>query len=465
MTPLQILLIVRARFWVVLITLLVTVCVGFAASLLVPKRYAASISVLVDIRSPDPVSAIIDRGTMMSPNLLAAQFDIIKSGRVAQKVVAALKLGEDPAIREAWTKATGGKGSLVEWLAALMQKRVSVKPSLGGTIISIEYEADDPVFAAAAANAFGQALIETNIELKVDQARQYSRWFGEQSQLLRENLEKAQSKLAAFQQEKGIIAKDERLDAATIKLQDLSTRLTIVQAQTAEAVSKQRSGSAGDTLPEIAQNPLIATLKTDIVRQEVKLDELASSLGRNHPQVQRAETELATLKRRIDIETQNIMSGFSAMRSFGRGNEADLKAAIEAQQKKVLLLKSARDQLAILQRDVDAAQTSYDAVTKRFAQISLESQANQTNVSVFAAAFPPTAPSGPDFLRIMLVAVALGALLGAGAAVGLETLDPRIRSADDVIEMLDFPVLGVIPHVKMPRRVAASGRVAALALR
>jgi chain length determinant protein EpsF len=462
MTAFQILLILRARFWLVLIVLAATVGVGFGASLLLPKKYTASAAVLVDVRSPDPVSSIIDRGTTPPPILLAAQVDIVKSARVARKVVTMLKLNEDPAVRDEWTKATDAKGSLEEWLVELMQKRLSIKPSLSGAVVAIEYEAKDPGFAAAAANGFAQAWIETNIELKVDQARQYSRWFGEQGQLLRENLEKARSRLSEFQREKGIVARDERLDAETIKLQDLSARLTVVQTQTAEAAGKQRSGSAGDTLPEVAQNPLIVPLKADIVRQEARLDELAGNLGRNHPQYQSAAAELAALKRRVETETQRIVSGFSAMRASSRGSEVELKAAIEAQQRKVLLLKTARDQLAALQRDVDAAQASYDAVERRYAQISLESQANQSNVFVFSAAVPPTAPSSPNLLRIMLGAVLLGALFGAGAAIGLETLDPRIRSADQVVEMLQFPVLGVIPHFEKPRRVAAPSRLAAL---
>jgi succinoglycan biosynthesis transport protein ExoP len=465
MTALQILLILRARYWLVLFALVATVGVGLAVSLMLPKKYTASTSVLADVRSPDPVSAIIDRGTILPPNLLITQIDIIKSDRVARNVVTALKLGENPAVKEAWTKATGGKGSLDVWLAAPLQKKLSVKPSVGGTIITIDYEADDPDLAAAMANAFAQALIDINIELKIDQARQYSRWFGEQSQLLRENLEKAQSRLSAFQQEKGIVAKDEKLDAEMTKLEQLQARLNIVEVQAAETVSKQRSGSAGDALPEVAQNPLIAALKADIVRQEVKLDEIASTMGRNHPQYQRTEAELASLKRRLDIETRNIMSGFSAMRAIGRDNQAELKSAIQAQQKKVLMMKSGRDQLAVLQRDVDAAQTSYDAVNKRFAQISLESQANQTNVSVLTAAFPPTAPSSPDILRIMLTAVVVGALLGAGAAVGLEMLDRRVRSVDDVVEMLQLPVLGVIPRIEKPRRLAVLSRMETLALR
>src|SRR3979490_68688 len=102
MTALQILLILRARFWLVLIALVVAVGIGLAVSLLLPKRYTASPSVLADMRA-DPVSAIIDRGTLLPPNLLIAQIDIIKSDRVARKVVAALKQVSNTADQEAWT--------------------------------------------------------------------------------------------------------------------------------------------------------------------------------------------------------------------------------------------------------------------------------------------------------------------------------------------------------------------------
>lgn len=465
MTALQLLLALRARLWLLALVLVATASAGFALTQVLSKRYTASAVVLVDVRSPDPVASIIDRGTTPAPSLLAAQVDIARSARVARKVVAALKLAEDPAVKEEWARATGGQGSLEEWLVSVMRERMSVKPSVSGAVVAVEYEAKDPTFAAAAANAFALAWIETNVDMKVDQARQYTAWFKEQSETLRDSLEKARARLSDFQREKGITARDERLDAETIKLQDLSARLTIVQTQTADAVGKQRSGSAGDTLPEVAQNPLIVALKADVVRQEARLDELAGNLGRNHPQYQSAAAELAALKRRIDAETQRLVGGFSAMRVSGRGSEAELRAAIEAQQKRVMQLKGARDQLAALQRDVDAAQASYDAVDRRFSQLSLESQAKQSNVSVFSTAIPPTTPSSPNFVRIMLGAILLGALLGAGAAVGLEMLDPRVRSPEEVVAMLQFPVLGVIPHVDKPRQLTPPPRLAALKLK
>ena len=99
--------------------------------------------------------------------------------------------------------------------------------------------------------------MDTTIELKVQPAKQYAAWFGTQGKELRDELEKTQTKLSEYQQAHGIVASDERLDSETAKLNELSTQLTLVLTQTADAQSKQRSGSASDTLPELVQNGLI----------------------------------------------------------------------------------------------------------------------------------------------------------------------------------------------------------------
>jgi polysaccharide biosynthesis transport protein len=452
MNFMQLLLILKARFWLALLVLIATVGITLAVSFMLPKKYMASTSMLVDVRSPDPISAIIDRGVILPPNL-TTQIDVIKSDRVARKVVAALRLDQNPVVRQQWIEATGGRGRLDVWLAELLQKRLSVKPSRDSMIITIEYEGADPSFAAAVANAFAQAYIDVNIELKVEPARQYAGWFAQQSKLLRENLEKTQTTLSAYQQEKGIVARDEQLDAETAKLNDLTAQLTVVQAQTADAQSKQRSGSAASALPEVAQHPLITGLKADIARQEAGLQQIGGELGRNHPSYQRLATQIAALKQQLEIETRHITSGFSASRGVGKDKEAELRAAIEAQKLKLLQIKSERDELAVLQRDVDAAKKTYEAVAARFTQASLESQATQTNVSVLTPAVAPIEPSSPNILRFTFAAILIGTLLGAAAAYVLEMADRRIRSVEDLAAMLQLPVLGVIERAGSRRRL------------
>jgi chain length determinant protein EpsF len=456
MNPKQLLLILLARYKVALLSMLAVVAAMQAANWWLPKRYSATTTLVVDVRSPDPVTA------MLAPLNVSTQVEIVNSSRVAQRVVRDLRLYESPTLKGQWLESTQGKGSLEPWLADLLKKRLSVQPSRDSTIISISFTAADPVFAATVANAFAQAYIDTTIELKVEPARQYARWFGEQGKVLREELEKAQARAAAFQQVKGIPPGDEQLTTETARLKELVQQLATVQAQVAGVQSRQRTVNAPDTLQEVMQSPLIAGLKADIARQEAKLQEIALNLGKNHPQYQRMESEIAALRKQVEVETRHITRSLTTTRMVGKDTEKELIAAIEAQKARLLELKGVHDQLAVLQRDVDAAQAAYDAVVRRFSQASLESQATQANVSVLTTAAEPFEPLTAKLLSNPWITIALGILAGIGAAIALEMLDKRVRSVQDLTEMLQLPVLGVIQNGKRPRRLAVAHRSTAL---
>lgn len=453
MNPLQILLILRAHWKVALGVAFATVALTLVVTLLLPKKYTATTSVLVDIKSPDPVAALI------MPASLSTQLDIITSQRVALKVIRTLGLAESPAVRAQWVEATDGKGTVEAWLADLLLRGLAVTPARESNIVGISYTGAEPTFAATVVNGFAQAYIDVTIELKVEPARQYARWFGEQGKAMRENLEKAQATLSAFQREKGIVGRDEQLDVETTKLANLSAELVRVQSEINSVRSKQQSGSAGDMLPEVTSNPVVAGLRSDINRQEARLQETGLNLGNNHPQYLRMQSELSALKQKLEAEMRRVTGGFSASRTVGTDSEGALRAAIEAQKKKLLEIRTQRDELAVLQRDVDAARSAYDTVTRRFTETDLTSQSTQANVTVLTPALVPLEPSFPKPLpKTMAMAAALSIVFGAGAAFLLEMLNRRIRSSNDLTEALSLPVLGVIARARPRRRVFAFWR-------
>ena len=435
----QVLLILRARYLVVLLTLVATVAVTVAVSLLLPKQYTATTSLVIDVKSPDPIAGLVLPALMM-PGYMATQVDIIASDRVAQRAIRLLKLDQSPTVRADWQEATEGKGSVVSWLAALLQKRLDVKPSRESNVIAINYKAADPTFAAAVANGFAQAYIDTTIELKVEPAKQYAAWFEKQSGELRERLENAQSRLSEYQQKAGIVATDERLDFENQKLNELQAHLVMAETQSADASSKQKSGSS-DSLQDVMQSPIVTQLKVDIARLDSRLKELAGNLGTNHPQYQRQQAEVASLRDRLAQETQQITSALGTTSRVSKGKEAELRAAIDSHKRRILKLRQERDEAMVMQREVDAAQRAYDTVSQRSAQTSLESQVTQTNVSVLTAAEPPLEPSSPKLVLNTLLSVLLGTLLGIGGAMILELLDRRVRSRDDMELALELPVL------------------------
>lgn len=446
------LLILLARRKVIVLTLLGVVAVTVAVSLLLPKQYTATASVVLDVKSPDPILGAILPAQAL-PGYMATQLDIIQSDRVAQRVVKMLKLDQNSTARGQWEEETEGKGTIESWLGNLLQKKLDVKPSRESSVINISFRGVEPQFAADVANAFARAYISTNLELKVDPAKQFASWFDDRTKALRENLEKSQAKLSAYQREKGIVAVDERLDVENARLLELSSQLVAIQGQKAESQSRQRQASGdAQTLPEVLQNPLIQGLKVDVSRQEGKLKDLAAQYGKNYPQLQRAEAELQSTREKLQTEIRRVADGVGTANRVNVQRESEIRAALDAQRTKVLEIKKNRDEISVLQRDVEAAQRNYDVVTQRLAQTSLESQTQQTNVVVLTPATEPIEPSFPKLLLNTVMAIFVGAMLGVGLALVLEMFSRRVRSVEDLTEGLGLPVLSVIDARDAPRR-------------
>lgn len=442
MTFQQFLLILWARRKLTLYTLGATVLSTLAVSLIMPKEYTATTSVIIDVKSPDPIAGLILPG-LVAPGYMATQIDIIQSQRVATRVVKMLGFDTNPLAVEKWKDATDGEGSIETYYAETLQKKLDIKPSRESNVIDIGFSGNDPAFATAVANAFAKAYIDTTIDLRVEPARQYSAWFDERQKAMRANLEKAQARLSAYQQEKGIVVTDDRLDSETGRLNELTAQLAAAQAQRAETASRQKSGSS-ETSQDVLQNPLIQSIKADLARSEAKLSELNNNLGKNHPQVQQLEAQIAGIKQQLKDEIVRISNGAVAANRQSAQKEEELKTAIEAQKQRVLQLKSERDELAVLVKDVDNAQRAYEAVSARVSQTNLESQSQQTNVLVLSPATEPTKASKPKVFLNLLVSIFLGSILGVGAALASELFDRQVRDAADLNVLDGIPLLGIL---------------------
>lgn len=464
MTFAQFLSILRARKWAALLVFALVVVTTVVVSLLLPKQYTGSASVVIDIK-PDPISATVFQG-MTTPGFMATQVDILGSERVALRVIRDLKLTENAAIREQWQQDTGGEGTIEQYLVQFLQKYLDVKPSQQSNVISIEYKSPSPQFAAALANAFAQSYISTTLELRSDPAKQFNSFFQAQVKDARDSLERAQQKLSAFQQEKGIIVTDERLDIENARLAELNSQLTQSQGISAESSSRQvqAQGNQSDRLQEVLNNPLISGLKADLTRNEARLQELAQRLGDNHPQVQESRANIAELRSKIEAETRRVTSGVTVSNTINKAREGQVRAALDAQRTKMLEMKAVRDEGMVLQREVENAQRVFDSLVARQNQSALEAQNNQSYASVLTIAQPPTKHSSPKIFLNTILAVFLGTLLAVGVALLMELTDRRVRNPEDVVAALGLPVLGSlpVPNAKRynPARPAALGLAA-----
>src|SRR6266850_833434 len=446
----------RVRWRLAVGILLGTVAIAVPVILMLPKQYTASTSLGVETKSPDFIT------TLLMPTNLASQEEIIRSERVTRQVIRTLGFDIDPGLRQTWQQVSG-RGRYEEWLAEVMQRRLTVTPSRrGDNMITIQYRSPSPAEAAAVANAYARHYAEAAIEMKVEPARQYARWFGEQNKKLRADFEAAQARLSAFQREKGIGVRDENLGAEAERLANLAAQLTAAQTVAVDAKGKLQTG--GDALPEVMQNTVIQGLRAEILRQEAKLRDAGANLGANHPQYRAMQAEVAELKVRLEAETRHVVRSVSTTRALSGDKERELKTALEAQRKKLLAMRADRDLLAVLERDVEGAKQAYETAERRFTQVNLESQATQSNVFLIRPAIEPLEPSFPKVKLYILASILFGALLGVATAHALETLDRRVRCVDDVAGLMRMRVLSVVERDASPGTLALQRRNAPLAL-
>jgi chain length determinant protein EpsF len=450
----QVLLTLRARIGMVLATFALLTFAAVAITLALPKQYTATASVFVDIKPLDPIAGVVLPGSVLLSSLLATQVDILLSQRVAIAVVKNLKLDQEQTTREEFVD-TGGAGSIEVWLADRLLKKLEVRPSRDSSVINIGFTARDRNLAPTIANAFAQAYIDTNLEMKVEPARQYALWFDQRSKVLRDRVEQAQSRLSEHQRKAGIVATDERLDIETARLAELSNQDITLQAQSTESRSRHKVAGAGsvETLSEVLSHSLVQSLKADVIRAEAKLQELEAQLGQNHPQVERAKAELEALRRKLDAEIAKVVSGIGTSNRVNQVRESEIRKRLDAQRDKVMGMKEEREKLILLQMDVESAQKAYDAVAARYIQTSLESQNNQSNVNLLNPAVEPHRHSRPSLLLNTAVGAVLGIMLGIALALMRENYDRRIRSEKDLIAFPELPFLGRISAETEPRRM------------
>lgn len=446
MTLRHFLAILRARAWLAVAILLATVSVAVAVAVAMPRKYTATATLIVDANRPDPLAATSYYNNASS-SFLSTQMDVMRSERVALDVVDKLPPAVDAALREAWMSATEGRDDRRVWTAQALQKSLDVSLARDSDVVAIRFTAQEPALAAQLANAFAQAYLDVSVALRVDPARQYSTLFESRARTVRGDLEKSQARLAAFQRDNGIVVSDDRLDIENARLGELSSQLTAIQALVAESGSRQAQaqGGSADRMPEVMVNPMLASMNTELLRAESRLQDLNVRLGESHPQVQEARSNIALLRQRMDVETRRVTGGMTVVNSINRQREAELRGSLEAQRTKVLRLKSVRDEGMVLLRDVESAQRAYEGVLARLNQSSLESEATQGQARMLAQATMPLKPSSQRVLFSAALSVAVGLVIALGAVVLLEWLDPRIRTAESCAELLGVKLLGVLP--------------------
>lgn len=454
--------IVRYRWRLVVACCAVFAILALAYVALVPRTYSATASLLLDTGAPDPMSeAGATEGPSDNRTIVATQADLVRSPRVAGQAAIVSGLAKDPRYVERWREDVGDKQSYDDWITEEMSEALTVAPGRDTNVLLITAKARTSRDAAAIANGFARASVESQYRLRTEPAKAYAVWLENRLTSARTDVVTAQKRLSQFVKKSGLTSED--LSSEGNQMSDVATQLAAAEARAAAARQPDFAGAQGRGDAEKSET--IQRLRAQVAERNAKLSELGAVFGPEHPDVKRTRAEVATLESRLASEVAGAASTFSAARgaeaAAGRAaasaSEARLRGLAAEQRSRMLRMGTSLAEHQRLRNEFEDAQRTFNDLSQRLNRMRLQAAVPLASVQVLDTAAAPLVPSNPNVPLTMALAIVLGAIIGALAAIWLEWRDPRVRSRGGLVRMLGVPVVGVIALPRPPQRRLAGG--------
>jgi uncharacterized protein involved in exopolysaccharide biosynthesis len=454
----QVLAVIKNRIWLIILIPAISAPVAILATGLMPPQYAASATVLLDIRRPTEGSLsgeLLPAG--LAESYIATQVGVINSQPVAIRAVRILGLA---AIDE-WQTAYRESGDFLDetgfedWAGSILRDGVSVQPRKNSRLIDIWVAGPDPSFVAATANAFADAYRETTRDMLSSPASETRSSISNKLNNLRAELEQAQANLSRFQTRTGIFATDERIDIETARLSELSNQILAAESSARFAVSREalldeaiNKGKPIDSLPEILSNATIQSLKKSLAEKESELVKMSDQLGTQHPARKTLTAQVLQLREALEVEIRIVAEGIRNEAVLARSQVASVRQSESEQRGLVQDLRAARDALPPLLQQVSTAGENYNRALEAYGQYDMQISLSQTDVTIFELARAPSTPIGPSKAKNALLALIMGGVLGIVLAFVWELIRPRILSKEDLLNMSPLPYPREIPKAR-----------------
>lgn len=259
--------------------------------------------------------------------------------------------------------------------------------------------------------------------------------------IAKEEMETAENKLQAYQQEKGIYSPNDQTKALVDKLDDYDKKIAQLEAQEQANSAKLQDVTGqleqqNSSLLEynISDNDAIMNLRTSIVNKQVELVGLQQRYTEEHPDVIRTREELAELKKSLDREIQSAVNSKSATLTPVQGNllmekvqtetaEAVTSASLDALKAKqqeaegdMSTLSADSVEYMRLLRDKNITSEVYTNLVKAYENTRIQEAQESMDIQIIDAANLPREdmPAKPNKKLIVVIGFVLGVMISFG---------------------------------------------------
>ena len=384
----------------------------------------------------------------MARQLMNTDAEILKSRNVVE-----------PVINEV-------EGDQVITYEEFVKSRIETKPYKETQLLQVSVTGRTPEKAQEA----NQLLIDTFLKRLADLSQVEQKATREFLQkrvvTAKEELSEAEQKLQQFQVDNKIYSTNDQMKGLTdkITLIDREKAQNKLDLETAQAALGSINADLGSAGASIADSSTVQAYKSQLADLEARKASYVGKYTDSHPAMKEVNDQIAKaqagLQQEIDaIVSQQAPSSNSAQQGLLTDKFKNEAALAVAQSKAATLAdldKDNEDEMKALpekergyiqaKRDVDVAQDIYEMLSKRLEEAKVAEVMVPNEVQIVDAPTLPEKAIAPRRVLVMVASAIIGLILGCLYTLVNSLRNRRIQTAKDVEDMLQVPMLGIIPN-------------------
>lgn len=366
----------------------------------------------------------IGGGSSGSPE---SYIELMKSREVLEPIIAELDLPDED--KEKLTAETFAKKNL---------EVTNIKKT---DLITIAAYGKTPEEAQMISQGVADNFLALMTKLNKEDNSTTLKFLDERIKIAKEEMETAENKLAAYQQEHKIYAPDEQAKAIIANLNNYDTTIAQLQAQSegdsaklAGVTSQLEQQNASLLEYNVSDNTNIGNIRESIVNKRVELVGLQQQFTDEHPDVIKAKEELNSLEKSLSDEITKAVNSQSVTLSPVQSNLLKDKISTEVQisvnnaslealrakqaeaQENIATLSADSVEYMRLSREATITGQVYTSLVQNYEQTRIQEAKDSMDIQIIDAADLPKEdmPAKPNKKLVVAIGFVLGIMISFG---------------------------------------------------
>lgn len=396
---------------------------------------------------------------------ISTEMEVVRSTPLLEKTISALNLKDD-------------KG--VPLPTDTFAEQIKLKAIPATDVLQISYESKDPNKAASVVNKLMSLYIENNVLTNRAAAVAAGDFIAKQLPQTEANVRQAELALRHFKERNQVVQLDEESKSAVAILKELESKITEVRAELSHAIARSVSLQSkigmssqeaittdtlndSTTVQKLLEN--LQQIKSELALQQTRFQEthptikdLKDKRDALNILLQKQVAEITKSKKQIPIGNlqigevkQKVTEEFvyaEAHRIAVAQRLAALTQAETAYKQRINILPKLEQEQRELERQLDAAQSTYETLLKKLQEVRVTENQNLGNARIIEPALVTKKSATSKKVILLILGCAIGTLFGTATIVLLELRDTSIKTLKEAKNLFGYTLLGAIPSVK-----------------